>query len=87
MKKYFKALRTVVHANLSGGFECPTCSIFETQAPARMFFIKDKRDNKYKYYIECTHCHRVTPAFEKLADVIDNWEDLFITKECEICRV
>lgn len=87
MKKYFKALRTVVHANLSGGFECPTCSIFETQAPARMYFMKDKRDNKYKYYIECTHCHRVPPAFEKLADVVDNWEDLFITKECEICRV
>ena len=33
MKGYFKSLKTVVKVNSSGGFECPSCSLSESQAP------------------------------------------------------
>ena len=36
MKGYFKSLKTVVKVNSSGGFECPSCSFSESQAPARL---------------------------------------------------
>ena len=86
MKGYFKSLKIVIKANSSGGFECPSCSLSGAQAPARLHLMNDKVFKKYKFYIQCKWCKRTTPAFEKLKDAVDNWEDLFISKELEICQ-
>lgn len=86
MKGYFKSLKTVVKVNSSGGFECPSCSLSGAQAPAKLYLMNDKIFKKYKFYIKCKWCKRTTPAFENLKNVVDNWEDLFISKELEICQ-
>lgn len=87
IKEYFKALKTVVKHNLFGGFICPECSMredYDYHMPSEMYFLRDEKYHKYKYYIKCHNCEKTTPALDTPKEALEMWDDYFIDQECKI---
>lgn len=72
------SIKKVIRLNTTG-YYCPECTrVYGKENPtARFHSLYDEQYKKYKYYIKCCFCSKVTPGYENPKDAIDIWEDGF----------
>lgn len=84
LKSFFTTLKNQIKYN-SIAWDCPHCSHKIQEYPKTEFNIMyDKQFHKYKYYFKCNRCQYVTPAFEKISDVINQLEYASWIQETEL---
>ena len=85
IKSYLKAHRFLIRANLTN-FECPECckKYNLPEYPVRVRVLYDEKYHKHKFYLKCRDCKLTTPAYEDPKELINVWEDLWISAEIKI---
>lgn len=87
IKDFINAQRVQIRMNLTS-FECPECCKTDkfSNYPVRVRVLYDEKYHKHKFYLKCRDCKLTTPAYEDPKELINVWEDLWISAEVKIAE-
>lgn len=88
IKGYLKAHHIVVRMNLTN-FECPECckKYGYSEYPVRAQLLYDEKYHKHKFYLKCKECDLTTPAYEDPKELINFWEELWVSEDVKVVGV
>lgn len=80
MSKYFRSVKDLMKANMSC-YHCPDCVLYTFTPTVKMKTVYDPRYKKYSYYMKCSQCRYVTPAFDDPTKTLDVYDDNWVPTE------
>lgn len=83
VSKCLKSAENLAKANISC-YHCPDCVAYTFQPTVKMHTVYDPRHKKYCYYMKCSSCRYVTPAFDDPVKTLDAYDDNWVAAETAI---